>query len=230
MQRICIVEDSPDLQDIIVEELKDWYQVKCASSLKEARQIISKEKFDLILLDVKLPDGTGFEFCAQLKNQTAFKDVPIVFLTARADPNDKVMGFTLGADDYVVKPFDPLELRARIQARLRRKLQQSKENFVIINDIKFDQIKQRAFVSENGKDINLQLTPFEYRILFFLASRTGEYFKRTDLLANVLDPQTHIKDENIYTHISALRKKLGARNHYLECIPRVGYSFKKLSA
>src|SRR5436305_1030510 len=127
MRRLCVIEDSPDLQNLIRLELQGWFELLAAPSLGEAWKLIESHTFDLILLDVHLPDGNGFEFCAKLKSHSNTKDIPVIFLTGKSDPIDKQMGFSIGADDYVVKPFEPIELRARIEARLKRVEPEKKE-------------------------------------------------------------------------------------------------------
>src|SRR6476659_619831 len=121
MHRIMLIEDSPSVQMIVKETFQQSCLVTVVGSLADARKQLEAQSFDLILLDVQLPDGDGFKFLASLRNQEAFSEVPVLVLTGRNDIQDKVMGFSLGAEDYVVKPFDPLELKARVEARLNRR-------------------------------------------------------------------------------------------------------------
>ena len=229
LEKICLVEDSPEIQQLIKIQLKDWFQISCVASLKEATALLESEKFDLVLLDVMLPDGNGFEYCVQLRNMLRTRELPIVFLTGKGDPLDKMMAFSVGADDYVVKPIEPIELRARIQARMRksRDVVAKRDDIAVVGDLKFDRIRQRVSIVGLGKlqDRDLGLTPFEFKVLSFLALRSGEIFNRAKLLKNVIEPNVHVSEENIYTHISAIRRKLGEKSRYIESIPRVGYRF-----
>src|SRR5438552_3936952 len=118
--RILLVEDSVECQILVKGTLGKRFHVTCASRASEALKLLERESFDLIILVVILPDGDGFQLCAQFSNREQSHFVPIIFLTSKKDLKDKILGFSLGADDYVVKPFDPDELRARINAKLKR--------------------------------------------------------------------------------------------------------------
>lgn len=226
MHRLLFVEDSTDLQNLVKKEFMGWFQVSSTGSLAEAMKVIRAEVFDLFLLDVHLPDGSGFEFCAMLKSHRQLKEIPIIFLTGKSDPIDKMMGFSIGADDYMVKPFEPIELRARIEARLRKKnFFKRQEEGQYFGDLRFDRVRQRVFATDCEPERDLNLTPFEFKLLYFLASSDGQIFNRIELLKNLLESNVHVSEDNIYTHISALRRKLANKGNYLECIPRIGYRF-----
>src|SRR5277367_2055361 len=117
MQRILLVEDNTETVFLVKASLGTLFQITVAGTGEEAHAQLSKTRFDLILLDVMLPDSDGFQLCAEFQNHDKTRDVPVVFLTGKSDGTDKVMGFSVGADDYIVKPFNPLELRARIEAK-----------------------------------------------------------------------------------------------------------------
>src|SRR6185312_17481791 len=121
MHRIMLIEDAPSVQMIVKETFQQSCLVTVAGTLNEAKRQLETQTFDLILLDVQLPDGDGFKFLASLRSQESLLEVPVLLLTGRNDIQDKVMVFSLGAEDYVVKPFDPLELKARVEARLNRR-------------------------------------------------------------------------------------------------------------
>jgi DNA-binding response OmpR family regulator len=165
MQKICFIDDSTDMQSLALGELVDWFEVSFAGSIKEALGVLEASKFDLIILEVCLPDGSGFELCAKLKTLAATKDVPVIFLTSRADPLDKMMGFAVGADDYIVKPFEPIELRARIGARLRsRQVPVFSKEAQCLGDFKFDLVKRRALAIDGLIERDMRLTPFEFKL------------------------------------------------------------------
>jgi DNA-binding response OmpR family regulator len=225
MYRICVIEDSTDLHGIIKHELGTWYHISSAHSLRAATEILKTESVDLILLDVNLPDGNGFEYCGLLKSDRKTKDIPVIFLTAKSEPIDKMMGFSIGADDYIVKPFEPIEVRARIQARLKKAtaLKQVLDESYTVGPLRFDRVKQRAYATFGSGEMDLQLTPLEFKLLSFLAMHEGKIFNRVDLMKAVSETNVHVKEENIYTHICAVRRKLGSLSSSVECIPRVGY-------
>lgn len=225
MDRILVLEDCTDLQSMIKSELDHWFSVSSARTIAEGRSAVENGRFDGLILDVGLPDGTGFEFCAWLRNRRETQDTPVLFLTGRSQSVDKVMGFALGADDYVVKPFDPIELRVRLQARLRTRRANVPDQ-VIRGPFRFDRIAQKVFVGLGQNEKDMQLTPFEFRLLYFLASREPEFFSRSALIKNVMDSNVHVNEETIYTHISSLRRKMGKHASHLESIARVGYRFQ----
>lgn len=227
MHKICLVEDHIDLQKIVQLSLGDYFQFFTAGNLKDAAALLQKQKVDLILLDVNLPDGTGFDFCVQLKNSLSTKDIPVIFLSGKNEPVDQVRGFALGAEDYVTKPFNTVELKARIEARIRQsQIKSPMAAIQTIGNFIFDREKQKAYTLKDGTKSDLNFTTFEYRLFYFLASNEGQVFNRTKLLQHVMDTNVHVNDETIYTHISSLRKKLGEFADVLECIPRVGYCYK----
>lgn len=232
MRKICLIDDSLDVQDLIKHELSAWYRIHSALGLGEAKNLLAVEQVDLILLDVNFPDGNGFEFCAWLKNERKTKDVPVIFLTAKHEPLDKMMGFSLGADDYVVKPFDFIELRARIEARLRTSTAGGKltEEGLRVGPLRFDLVKQRAYAEIDASERDLQLTPLEFKLLHFLSLNEGKIYSRTDLMKAVIESNVHVKEDNIYTHVCAVRKKLGTLSGVLECLPRVGYRVRAPAA
>jgi DNA-binding response OmpR family regulator len=228
MQRICLVEDSAELQALFQHEFQDWYQVSCAGSIKAALSLFEKQCFDIVVLEVSLPDGSGLELCTRLKTLDRTKNWPVIFLTKHSDPVNKMMAFALGAEDYVVKPFEPIELRARIGARLRSSgmphLSSAEEQS--FGDLKFDMVKRRALSIEGQSERDLGLTPFEFKLLHFLAMRSEQIFGRSELQKHLNGLEVHVNEEGIYTHVSTLRRKLGAKKGYIECIPRVGYKFR----
>ena len=231
MKRILIVEDSQDLQELLEVQLKARFEVASTGTLMLARHSLAERDFDLILLDVTLPDGSGFDFCTSLKSDPRYSGIPIIFLTGKDEPIEKVLAFSLGADDYIVKPFEPSELMARIAARLRARPsgasfgQMRDDSALHAGDLRFDLIRQRVLIRRGGADADAQLTPFEFKILHFLATKGGSYFTPNSLLKAVSDPSVHVTYGNIYTHISAIRKKLGPHSCYIESMPRVGYRF-----
>jgi two-component system, OmpR family, phosphate regulon response regulator PhoB len=227
MEKILIVEDAPDFQLIVETVLKRKYRAVIAGTIAQARARIQKESWDLILLDVSLPDGDGFKFCVELRAQDKTRSLPVIFLTSRSELTDKLLGFSLGADDYVVKPFEALELLARVEAKLSRIREQSKGDEVwVVGPLKMDLLGQRVFQrTSDGKDLPLSLTPIEFRILYYLLKNEECVVSRERLLSAVWGNDTHVFDRATDKHVSSLRQKLGADGRLIETVSGVGYRF-----
>jgi DNA-binding response OmpR family regulator len=226
MFRILLVEDSPEAQKLVTSCLGQAYDLVSASTCAEATSLIRNGQYDLILLDVMLPDGDGYQLCSLIQNNESTRDIPIIFLTAKDSLPNKVMGFSLGADDYIVKPFDPLELRARVEAKLRR-ISRKKEASEIIQkgDIQVNIPFQRAYLLENGQKRDLGLTPIEFRLLLYFVQRLDQVLTREQLLLAVWGDDIHVSDRSIDTHVSKLRKKLSPKSDYIQSIYGTGYVF-----
>lgn len=226
MHQILLVDDSKDCYDLISAALKSSFEVHWASNLNEAKALLTSRSFDLVLLDIMLPDGDGYQLCTMIQNLEQTKDVPVVFLTAKDEVTDKVMGFSLGADDYIVKPFQPLELRARVEGRLKKVRQrQAEEEVIWKNDLQINLSTQKAFIVKEGKKEDLRLTPIEFKVLLCLARRESHVFSRDQLLTAVWGENVFVMDRSVDTYISKLRKKLGQRSHYVQSIHGSGYCF-----
>ncbi len=228
MVSVLVVEDAPEFQIMIQRTLsQSGYRVTCVSTAAEAIRELELQSFDLVLLDIVLPDGDGYRVCSRMQNDERLRSVPVFFLTGRTDVYDKVMAFSLGADDYIVKPFDPVELRARVDARLaKRRLQQTVEDCIQKGDLKINLASQKAtVVQKEGVETDLRLTPAEFKLLGFLARNEGKVCSRTQLLSAVWGRDVHVLDHNVYTHICALRRKLASKTSHIESVPRMGYRF-----
>jgi DNA-binding response OmpR family regulator len=228
MSRILIVDDAPDVQLIVKASLGRDCVVTAAQSAAEAYEILGKSKFDLILLDVTLPDDDGFKFCVTLKNSGALRDIPIIFLSGKSEVVDKVMGLSLGASDYITKPFSPVELRARVEARLREVGgEKNREEVFEKHELRFLPAVQRVFVFENGKETELGLTPIEFKLLLHLTKHSDQIFTRDQLIDAVWGNQTYVVDRTIDVHISNLRKKLVKSRSLIVAIHGTGYRFDR---
>jgi DNA-binding response OmpR family regulator len=228
MTRICAIQNSKGSLSTVQKDLANAFEVHTAISLESGRELFQRLEFDLILLDLILLDGSGLDFCAMIRADRKLKSLPIIFLTEACGGEDKHRAFLRGADDFVTRPYDVLELRARIHARLKNKMvEKNSEKLRIIGDFKVDQTKQRVYHLKDSLEIDLAFTPFEFKIFQFLSANEGELFSRKALLESVLEHNVHVKEDNIYTHVSSIRKKLGNKSNCLECIPRLGYRFLK---
>lgn len=224
MKRILIVEDEKDIIEMIRYNLeKDHYNVLAADKGKEAILLAKRERPDLIILDLMLPDIDGFEVCKLLKNNELTRRIPIVMLTAKSREADKVAGLELGADDYLTKPFSPRELTARIKAVLRRGELPGKSEKIEHENLKIDTAKHKVYV--RGKEILLTYT--EFKILVFLMQKPGVVITRNKLLDNIFGYDSTVYDRTIDAHIKSIRKKLGGAKDYIETVRGVGYRFKE---
>lgn len=224
--RVLVVEDSREVQAQIRAALGKRYTLVEALSLADALVSLQSQTFDLVLLDVMLPDGDGFQLCSRIRTHEATASLPVMFLTGKAGVADKVMAFSLGADDYVVKPFEPLELKARVEAKLRKSESERTEAPIAHHGrLRFEVALQRVKEVTQLGERDLDLTPAEFRILYFLARNAGKTFSREQLMDAIWHDRANVSHDNVYTHISSLRKKLGSCAGYLVSIPRTGYRF-----
>lgn len=201
MTKILLIEDDKDIVENLTEFLKnESFLVKSASGQTAALEIIAKEKFDLVLLDISLSDGNGFAVCSAIKSGYA---IPVIFLTASGDEYSTVTGFELGADDYIPKPFRPRELVLRIKNILR--LTGNTGTVTQLGDVLVDTVKGTA--SKNGRD--LYLSALEYRLLLVFLNNRGAVLSRTCLLESVWDIVGEFVNDNTLTvYIKRLREKI----------------------
>ncbi len=226
MPKILVVEDSQEFQLMIKSALGRGLHIEVCGTLADARQKISNEVFDLILLDVALPDGSGFEFCTELQAQEKTQKVPVIFLSGRNATTDKVLGLTLGAEDYVTKPFDPTELKARIDSKLRKgSMKTQDETTIERGPLKMHLPNYTAIMTINGKETKLDLTPIEYKILYRLAKNPGHILTRQQLIDNVWGVGAYIEDRSVDKHISSLRRKLGDFSNHIRTVSGLGYQY-----
>lgn len=224
MDKILLVEDTKEIYQMVLQSVSQIAEITWAQSLAEARSALAKEEFQLLILDVDLPDGNGIEFCSSI--QTAHPNTPVFFLTASLGLSDKVMGFSAGADDYITKPFSPLELRARLEGRLRkRKLQHKQSDVMKWKELQINKPNQEVLIFEAGEYRKTELTGLEFKILMYLAARCGQVVERDKMLNDIWGQDVHVYQRSVDTHISKLRKKLGEASSTLESIHGSGYKF-----
>ncbi len=221
--KIAVIEDEADILEVIDYNLsKEGFDVCSALNGEEGLALVKKEGPDLVLLDLMLPGLDGIEICRTLKADYSTRSIPIIMVTAKGEESDIVLGLGMGADDYVVKPFRPRELMARIRSVLRRgNFIEEGEGVVSIDELVID--INRHEVKLEGKII--VLTAMEFKLLHVLASNPGRVFTRENLLNHVSSDDTFIIDRNIDVHIRSIRKKLDKHRELIETIHRVGYRF-----
>jgi len=225
-QRILVVEDEPAIADNITYALKtEGFEVAWCSTGEQALRILGEEHIDLMVLDVGLPDRNGFEVCKEVRRTSA---VPIIFLTARADEVDRVVGLEIGGDDYVPKPFSPRELAARVKAVLRRLPAGDSASRPERASSPFTVDKQRMKIWYFGQE--LDLSRYEFRILEVLLERPGWVFSREKLMDRAWDSPEASMDRTVDTHVKTLRGKLHKIRPDIDPIQThrgLGYSLKE---
>jgi two-component system phosphate regulon response regulator PhoB len=228
MQRILLIEDQQDFQLMVKALIGQRCDLLIASNAREALRLAREAELDLILLDVSLPDESGFHLIAKLQALPSLKEVPIVFLTAKAEVTDRVTGFSLGADDYIVKPFEPLEFRARIESKLQLRLSRKQGHQILrAGRLELDCAMFRAFgVDASGKKTDLNLTPHEFRLLNHFLTHEGHVLSRDQLMTTVWGGNIHVLERTIDRHISALRRKLDSQFEEIEAVHGYGYRFR----
>lgn len=230
--KLLVVDDDREIAELAAIYLKeDGYQVLTAYSGKEALKILQLEEIHLAILDIMMPDMNGFEVCRYLRKES---NIPIIMLSARGNDEDKVEGLTSGADDYVVKPFSPIELKARVKSQLRRfmvlnaspeipqKNASKNQEILQLNQLTLN--LQTHTVTSYGKDVTL--TPTEFKILYFLASHVGQVFSTDEIFEAVWQEKFYEANNTVMVHIRRIREKieLDSRNaQILKTVWGVGY-------
>ncbi len=225
-KRILVVEDEADLAELVAFNLQQaGHRVTTAGDGATALAEIRRSVPDLVVLDVMLPDITGIEVCRQLRRTEATASIPVVMLTAKGEEVDRVVGFEVGADDYVVKPFSPRELVLRIEAILRRLggPERASSATIEVGSLAID-IGAHT-VSVAGEEV--PLTALEFRLLLDLAKRRGRVQSRDSLLERVWGYAPGIETRTVDTHVKRLREKLGEAAAYVETVRGVGYRMVK---
>lgn len=222
---ILIVEDEPDLQRTLEYTLqREGYQTRTASNGKGALEHLSADPPpDLVLLDLMLPDFSGTEICRRLRAQERTRATPVIMITARADEIDRVVGFEVGADDYVTKPFSVRELMLRVRAILRRaQAEPADATPQSFGRLRVDEDAHRVWVD----DVEVKLTALEFRLLATFMSRRGRVQTRELLLSDVWGISADVTTRTVDTHVKRLREKLGEAGDYVETVRGVGYRWR----
>ena len=232
MPRVVIIEDETDLRDLLAYNLKGaGYEVYLASDAATGVALVREQHPDLVLLDIMLPDASGLDVCRMLKSQPATRDTQVMMVTAKGEEIDRVVGFELGADDYVVKPFSTRELLLRVQAVLRRRPGATNPlpppaatdgpAPIRFGVLLIDRGAHRVWV----EDAEVQLTALEFKLLGTLYDRRDRVQTRGSLLEDVWGASADMATRTVDTHVKRLREKLGAAGDYIETVRGVGYRF-----
>lgn len=225
VESILLVEDSKEVFRIVERAISGpLLLVKWAKSCQEAEEFLSQEKFSLVLLDIELPDGDGVELCSKILSQTP--DMPVFFLTSHSDLSEKVLGFSAGADDYITKPFDPLELKARVEGKLKKlQIQKRSSDILKWNEIEINKSSQEVKILGSDGLEEVSLTALEFKLLTYFATHKGIVVEREKMLNEVWGEDIHVYSRSVDTHVSKLRKKLGPVSHIIESVHGAGYKF-----
>ncbi|AKT41436.1 response regulator [Chondromyces crocatus] len=221
---VLIVEDERDLQRVVAYNFRQaGFDVVSAMNGETALRALKEERFDLIILDLMLPDISGTELCRRIKQSPQTAQTPIIMVTAKGEEVDRVVGFELGADDYLVKPFSVRELILRARAVLRRSEGPgpAPERFDF-GALRIDRAAHRAWVE--GQEV--ALTALEFRLLMMLYDRRGRVLSRDTLLDEVWGSHVDVTARNVDTHVKRVREKLGVVGEYIETVRGVGYRFR----
>jgi two-component system, OmpR family, phosphate regulon response regulator PhoB len=223
---ILIVEDDQNLGNLLVYNLeKAGFHCHLCGSGEEALGVLSQKSVDLVLLDIMLPGIDGFEVCRKIRQHQVYRDMPIIMLTAKGEEIDRILGFELGIDDYVVKPFSPRELTLRIRAILKRDRRHGGRVADILRAGALEIDMSRHTASLDGNE--LVLTMMEFKLLAALLKRKGEAQSRESLLSDVWDIDRCINTRTIDTHITRLREKLGGTGRMIKTVRGFGYKLEE---
>jgi two-component system phosphate regulon response regulator PhoB len=222
-ERILVVDDEPDLLELVRVNLSQaGFDVETAESGRAGLDAVRARTPDVLVLDLMLPDVAGTEVCRQIRADPKLRELPIVMLTAKSEEVDRVVGFELGADDYVTKPFSPRELTLRVRAILRRASAPAEPPTVLQHGaLRLDAERHRCSVA--GEPVDLTAT--EFKLLATLMHRPGHVMSRQRLLDAVWGSEITVTERTIDTHLKRLREKLGAAADRIETVRGVGYRF-----
>ena len=221
-----LIEDEKDITELVRYNFrKEGFEVASFASGKDGLEHLRRNPADLVLLDIMLPDLDGFEICKRLRAEERLKSLPVIFLTAKGEEIDRVLGLEIGADDYVVKPFSPRELVARVRAVLRRQTRPAEKLEVIeIPGLQLDARTQE--VTARGEAV--ALSALEFKLLHFLASHPRRIFSREQLLDEVWGRDRFVTPRTVDVHIRRLREKIEVqpeRPHFIQTVRGSGYRF-----
>ena len=226
-KKVAIVEDEAELAALIEYNLgRHGYEAQILGGTKGTLRSLEQAKPDLILLDVMLPDVDGFELCRQIRQSAVLARTPVLFLTARSDEVDRVLGLEIGGDDYMTKPFSPRELVARVKAHLRREEMDAEPTVLDIGPFRLDRNARRVMQG----DRELSLTSTEFNLLEFFLTHRGHAYSRDQLLESVWGAQRYVTPRTVDVHVRRLREQIEEQPEnpkYLTTVRGFGYRFEE---
>ncbi|HPS58592.1 MAG TPA: response regulator transcription factor [Spirochaetota bacterium] len=224
---IFVIDDEKDIREILKVNLEsEGYGVTCFSSADDAKKGFASGKPDLVILDVMMEGKDGFEFCREIRSNERLRSVPVIFLSAKSEEFDKVLGLELGGDDYLAKPFSIKELRSRIKAVLRRSDIQPETTRPGILKYKGVELNPELY-SLRVDNEDIKLTKTEFGMLSLFMKNPGKIFSRDNIIDSIRGQDVYVVDRTIDVHIMNLRKKLGNYKNIITTFSGVGYGFKE---
>lgn len=227
-KKILVVDDEKDIVDILKYNLEreNEFEVQTANNGRTALELAESIP-DLILLDIMMPELNGFEVCKQLKNNFETSKIPVIFLTAKENEIDEILGLEIGADDYISKPISPRKVLARIKSVIRRTTNDYEKSIKLEDKVKFRNLEIDS--SSHSVRINEEEIFFpkkEFQLLHFLLSNKGKVYSREILLNQIWGENIYVVDRTVDVHVAKVREKLGEYSDYIETIKGLGYRFK----
>ncbi|HOQ10955.1 MAG: Phosphate regulon transcriptional regulatory protein PhoB [Spirochaetes bacterium ADurb.Bin218] len=226
-KKIFVVDDEKDIREILKINLsQEGYEIFTYASAKDAGKGLETISPDLIILDIMMEGKDGYDFCREIRVNEKFKNIPIIFLSARSEEFDKVLGLELGADDFITKPFSIKELKSRVKAVLRRTsepIRSSQEKILRYKGVELN-LNQYSLVVDG---VEIKLTKTEFNILALFMENPGKIFSRDNIIDSVRGHDVFVVDRTIDVHIMNLRKKLGQYKNIITTFSGVGYGFKE---
>lgn len=225
MATILLVDDSPEIKEVVTAVLRKDHVIEWAKTLAEAQTYIdSGREADLVLLDIDLPDGNGMDFLSQAADRFESQGIGVIFLTGTNNVHSRVRSFTLGALDYIPKPFDIVEFQVRVNAKLKATSDRTAVQSVLTKgNISVDLVRQQAFEVSADNRRQLELTPVEFRMLLLFLQRDGTVVTRREILDTVWGQAAHVSARCVDHHVCGLRKKISTTGQKIESIYGVGY-------
>ncbi len=227
-KKILVVDDEKDIVDILKYNLEreNEFEVHTANNGREALEMANLNP-DVILLDIMMPELNGFEVCKQLKNNSETSRIPVIFLTAKENEIDEILGLEIGADDYISKPISPRKVLARIKSVIRRSNNERVTPAVSDENVKFKDLEiDTASHSVKIEDREVFFPKKEFQLLHFLVSNRGKVYSREILLNRIWGENIYVVDRTVDVHVAKVREKLGDYAEYIETIKGLGYRFK----
>ncbi len=223
LANVLLVEDEKSIITLIKYNLeKEGFKVFCAETGEEALKIIKEKTLDVVILDWMLPDVSGIEVCRQIKKDKQLKNIPVLILTAKGEPDDKIKGLEVGADDYVTKPFNNKELLLRIKSLIKRSKPSLLEETATFKNLKINRITKKVF----RDNIEIKLGPIEYKLIDFFIKSPQRVYSREQLLNNVWGDNINVESRTVDVHIRRLRKAInfGNKIDLIRTVRSSGYS------
>ena len=223
MQNILLIDDDIEISTAVKESLIPLgISVEQSQNVQQGYAKLLEKTYSMILIDIQLPDGSGFDLYQKILATEQFRNIPVIFLTASEDVGSKISAFSLGAEDYIVKPFHLLELRARIERRMKSKNMGGQINDLYsVGPFTFDLSAQTLKIA--GSRQTITLTPREFKILLLLSRSPNQVFSRDDILDKIWGKDIHVTDRTVDAHICYIRKKLENHSKMIRSLPGEGY-------